>query len=270
MTTGDRADMAKNHVMRIGPLEGEKGRFFEYIVFPGREGRMQYFAADDDEALEAILGDYDAFDLVCEEQLAAVGARHGVSAGPLGDAGRHGLALFALDRFPGQPISALTEEMLVHHYATAARAFFESRVVDRPELDRPLRLTIDGTISFTTDLHVHRTMPDGQVVTMLMENADGIEGPVDPAALARYNRLVVVLHHRPAFILDALERAYGLEAIPVPWRVVQGVEEPTADMQLAILTTILAALSHLTPKTVRATGSLAISGFEINASIVYR
>ena len=246
--------------MRLGPLDQEGGVFYEYIVFPGRGGDDTYYAADDAAAIANILGDYQAQELVCEEGLTEVCHHFGIEAKPLSPIAALGLDLFAFDRFPGRPFQAITEETLVNQFCAMAKRHFEVLSQGREFLYGPLRLRVSGTVEFVTDLYLHQPEGEGDFFTLMMEKApvDAAQAPFPARLLQPYDRLSIARREGPAFIVDALRRAHGLDFIPVPWCIQKGKTGGVADMQLAVLLSTLDAISYL-----KKSGDIGISTYSI-------
>jgi hypothetical protein len=102
-------------------------------------------------------------------------------------------------------------------------------------------------VEFVTDLYLHQPEGEGDFFSLMMEKAqvDAAQGPVPAGLLQPYDRLSIARCQEPAFIVDALRRAHGLDFIPVPWCIRKGKTGGVADMQLAILLSTLDAISYL-------------------------
>lgn len=257
--------------MRLGPLDQEGGFFYEYIVFPGRDGNDAYYAADDDSAIANILHDYEAGELVCEEALAEAGKRFGIEAQPLSQIAAHGLALFALDRFPGKPFQSITEEGLIYHFCTTVSRYFAWLHTPREFALQPLRLHVSGTVEFVTDVYLHDSESAADFLSIMMEKADtaSTSDPVLPMELKQYDRMSVARYSTPGFIVDALRRAHGLDFIPIPSVVAKGESRPVTDMQLAILFSTLNAICFLENDSDIGSSEFSINGFQVNCKVCF-
>lgn len=263
--------MTRSHVMRLGPLDRKDGVFFEYIVFPGRGENQTYFAPDDRTGIEAVLDDYAPGELVCEDALAGAAAKFGIAAAPLDRIAAHGLALYVYDRVPGRPFQAITEQGLIYQFAHVVAQFRAAGIAD-DILDRPMRLQIEGTIEFVTDLYFHTDAGSPAMMTMMMEKAvvtgDAKIPPV--TRLEDYDRLWVDCLDGPAFALEALKRAHGLDVVPVPWCRQKGDVGPVVDMHLALLVAIFTAAADLTVAEDTALANFRIKEYEVRATVLYR
>jgi hypothetical protein len=261
--------MQQNYIMRLGPLDKPEGAFYEYIVFPGRPENNTYYGADAEAAIANILFDYRPEELVCEELLAEVGRRSGLAARPLSLIAAHGLALFALDRFPGRPFQDITEETLVYHFCAVAKRHFELLSDERAYLYRPLRLKVSGTIEFVTDVYLHPLQNEGDFISIMMEKAliDPTRESVEADALKPYDRISAARYATPAFIANALHRAHHLDFIPIPARRAKGETGRVADLQLAILVSTLNAISYLQESHDTGKSQFSIGKFQVNCDV---
>jgi hypothetical protein len=261
--------MRQHHIMRLGPLDREGGVFYEYVVFPGRQGKSAYYAADDESAIANILYDYEVSELVCEEGLAEAGGRFGIAAKPLSQIAALGLDLLAFERFPGAPFKSINEETLVHQFCTAAKQHFEVLSQGREFLYQPLRVRVSGAVEFVTDLYLHKLQGEGEFFSLMMEKAPAGLAPasVPVTLLQSCDRLWIARHQGPAFIADALRRAHGLDFIPVPWRTVKGKTAGVADMQLAVLISTLNAISCISERGDIGTSRYSIRQYWVDCAV---
>lgn len=262
--------MNQRHVMRLGPLEQEGGVLFEYIVSPPEGDNDTFYEKDDQSALARILDDYPAEELVCEPALAEAGRQAGLESQELSEYAAHTLALYALDRFPGDPFGAITADELVFHLCQATKRYFAWRGKPRTFALRPLRLQVSGTVEFVTDMYLFEPEDNAPFITIMMEKAQLPSGTtqVTPQQLETYGRMSVARYAEPAFMVDALQRAHGLDFIPIPSVFNKGQYRPVMDLQLTVMMLALNAICHLENEGDLGKSEITIKDFHVSCKVV--
>ncbi|MDK3073534.1 hypothetical protein QO034_10460 [Sedimentitalea sp. JM2-8] len=225
-----------HRLFAIGPLNGTdaaRGRI-AYFLFPGLPEQPSIFGNGLAEVLPRFLAGVDPADILAEPALKEDATALGLAVAPLDGATRSLLGGIALDiALPGA-FAEVRDDALIDAFAEAARDYAAVRPETWAEPFRTLRLDWDAAGPTQT-----ARVTQGPGLAIL--DADGGD-PDDPAA---FDGLGMVFAPGEAALCDALGRAYGLNAVPEPFRLRAGEKQPVDDPDLACLTAALMAVAAL-------------------------
>jgi hypothetical protein len=224
-----------HRLFSIGPLDGTdpaRGRI-AYFLFPGLPDQPSIFGNALADALPRFLSEIDPAEILAEPALAEDARALGLAVAPLDDATRSLLGGIALDiALPGA-FAEVRDDVLIDAFAHAARDFAAVRPEGWAEAFRNVELTWNADGQAQT-----ARITDGPGLAIV----DGDAAPDDPAA---FDGVGVVFAPGEAAIRDALGRAFGLSAVPEPFRLRDWAKHPVDDADLARLTAALAAIAAL-------------------------
>lgn len=225
-----------HRLFAIGPLDGTdvaRGRI-AYFLFPGLPDQPSIFGNSLADVLPQFLAGVDPADILAEPALKEDATALGLAVAPLDGATRSLLGGIALDiALPGA-FAELRDDGLIDAFAEAARDFAAVRPEAWAEAFRTVTLDWDADGPAQT-----ARVTQGPGLAIL--DTDGGDAD-DPAA---YDGLGMVLAPGEAAICNALGRAYGLTAVPEPFRLRAGAKHPVDDPELARLTAALMAVAAL-------------------------
>jgi len=234
-------------VFRLGPyIDADAGKPFNfYFVNPGRPGREVVTGSTDEEGIRALLGLYDADDLVVEPTLAEVARSLGVQSARFDDHAAHALGILAMERLPGAPLEQIDIEGVVYQLLRAAALM----QVTTPPPVLTFSVEVVGTVAvrgFGT-----ATFEEGHAAELCLFST------VEDQQRAGASDICTTVTHRsiPSLglrfssgdpvLIDALTRAFGLRAAPEPYLVTEDGPAKVGNLDLLILATILRAVTKL-------------------------
>lgn len=230
-------------VFRLGPLDKDDGQFFMYYVYPGKDDAWAFPAASDTQAFELILDVYKPAELCCEPALSSSAAAYGIDPAPFDDLRSHELSLMTYEHLADRPLREVKQEGLIYHFLNAVHAFTREKPWLNAASQPSIAIEFSGSLSFPTRCYV-RAGAEYPLFTLLLEPEEPGTPPAGSSIshALRSGHIGIELHHAPAFAVDALQRAYGMDGVPVPFVFRDGHREAVSDMQMALLITAMTAV----------------------------
>lgn len=233
-----KQELQEHFVFKLGPLDKSDGVFFVYYVFP---------APSDDYAVDRILETYDAENLVFEPKLKDIANEIGARVEEHSPNTAHELALMAYEHLHGSPVRKIKYDSLLYHFAQSVLNFYRSEPWNKSWSSQPLQIEISGNYEITSWCFIHPHSEDREeLFSILFEVVDNVdEFTTEFSSIKNRSRMTVLAKSEPEFAVGAMRRAHGLNFLPLPYILDNGVEILVTDLQISILTTALTALVSL-------------------------
>jgi hypothetical protein len=236
-------------IFKIGALPATKNS--AYFVYPGRERAETFFAPADQAALAAIRAAYSHEDLECEPQLAPAARELGLTEGAITPdrAAMIGLMTFEV-ALPGQ-FQEIKQTELVYQYGLACGEFWRAapwcfdcareilELVFRGDVREAVEAVIFGRTGEPSGLTMFPGSGSASRVDALYRQGLTDGGP-------NLSTLGVSFDADPAFAVDGMRRAFGLERFPVPVKLLSGDRVRLREDDLLALTIAQRAVANLT------------------------
>lgn len=257
--------MARQFVFGIGPVQATDGATSYFRVYPGEADKLVYVAPMAAAALARILHDYAAADLECEPALAEAAAAFGLPVGAIDDQRAHAIALAAFDVMDERLMGGVEREGLIFQFGRAAKRFLGSAPWRRTLAVRPMTIEVLGSMS----ARMTGVLFGAEVPGLgLFDDAGTLDAAVasmragDAGRAAALARLGVRLEDAPAFAVDAMRRAHGLDRVPIPLVVDRKRRRMPGDADIGTLAAAMIAVSLLEDGATVAHGTVRVEDVE--------
>ncbi|MCP4936304.1 MAG: hypothetical protein GY927_19390 [bacterium] len=260
--------MNKHFIFRLGPVDREEGDFFMYYVYPGKDDAWAFPAASDEQGLSLITEHFPVDDLVCEEALSESAKKFGIKVEAFDQGRSHELTMMAYEHLSGSPMHNVLQDSLVWHFAQSVNDFVKAKPWLRKNSGKPIKVEFQGNLNLDTLIFVHPDHQESSLSVLFeVEESEPAMLSTDFLELAHRAHMGVEFHQSPVFVLDALQRAHGLEVIPVPYVLLDGQRVFANDLQLGILIVVLTAVASLDDASEVANGKLELGDIQLLANV---
>jgi hypothetical protein len=247
-------------IVHIGPLIESSGKpgLTAYFLVPGNPEDPMALARNLADALPDLRRMAGGDPLACEPALEAQASRLGLAIAPLNREARDMLALIALDIADRSTFAEVGHDGLIGRFCEAAAAFEQALQPDWPPRWLEVRisgsptprmaLVLGGPGLAVLDTLADPSRADAQTPEAITDGLGAVFAPGDQA------------------IADALHRAFALRQVPQPFRVDQCNKFAVTDVELALLTAVLLAVSRL-PRDVTRTSHAHVEAEDITVEV---
>jgi hypothetical protein len=262
-----------NIVFKVGPLHTHGGNEFAYFVYPGKEGKQVFFGSDDKASLAHLLASYSSDSLVCEPQLSEACAEFHIGTRELTPDEANHLGVMTFNFALPHVFSRGVKPASIYQLATSS-AFFVKRspwttslsgntlvVAVTGSIKRRLQARILGGISGTPGLALYPNPEAVQQIITLFENHQMVRA-------SNIDLLGITLEDGPDYAIAAMQRAYGLQKLPVPLKLEGGIHVSIDDLDILTLAAALRAVASLEPGSGEAHGEVGVDKWKVSV-IVY-
>jgi hypothetical protein len=237
----------KHLIVRIGPFQRKTELKYHYVIAPGDYEYPMFRSENDENAFKNILKHYPASELTAEPLLAKIAKENNIEVQPYNDNARQAVGWEALRMYKSSPINEMNRKWTILPYLKCAQIL--ENLVDKksPEMVRfELKYVADLEFLAFAYLAIKDGLPNRlQIFNSLEEREQEIEAHKNNTyELINIPNIQVLFRKDDKVILEALNRAYSLESIPVP--VIRTDEARTVeDLEVMILTVAMDAVSQL-------------------------
>jgi hypothetical protein len=254
-------------VFKIGPVSSGQGVVNTYFVYPGAEGKHSFFGVDDRDVLAEIDAAYPGQAIECEPALASAGAAFGFGEGAFTPHRAHLLGMCTFDlALPGQ-LKAIEREGLIYQFGVACAKFWSASPWRFGFAQHTVEITFVGSIQRQAEARVLGAAGEEYGLMLYWEpsaiaRVKALYDAGRVAEAAGIDTLGVTFGDEPAFAVDGMARAYGLNCLPVPLKVQGGERVIVDDVDLLLLASALQGLSALSDEGVDGSGHVKVSDLE--------
>lgn len=256
--------MDKDFVFRIGPFESAEGLTYFYYVYPGQEEDFLFVANSDEEGFEKILENYSPDELECEPELAEIGAHYGIPVGELTLRRSYNILLMGLESLEEEHFREVSRGGLIYQFSGTAADFWQAQPWSHAFAKLPLQFVFDGSINLTLygfvmgegkqeyGLALYKTRED--LKTMIALARGGLLQ--DASDIDSFG---VLFHDEPPYAVHAMQRAHGIDKVPVPVMVQDKKRCFITDLDILALAAALEAVSVMDDGMEFATGRVSVA-----------
>lgn len=255
-------------VFKIDAMPGAAPDTTAYFVVPGRPGAQAIVAPDDGEAVRMLRRSYPGEALVFEPRLAQAARRAGYETDEITPERAHYIGLTAFDLALPGALKDVRNEGLVYQFGIAAARFHQVAPQQRPWANSALELAHSGAFGGRRRawlLGVDGGEP-GVATYAMPEGVSAVEHKLalGPPGLKKVDTIGVVFNRSMPFANDAMSRAYGVPALPVPIKVEQGRDAALTDRDLLLLAALLRAIAALPDDGAEGSGYVKVGDDELS------
>lgn len=255
-------------VFKIEAMPGAAPDTTAYFVVPGRPGAHAIVAPDDREAVRMLGRAYPGEPLVFEPRLGEAARQAGYETEEITRERAHYIGLTAFDLALPGVLREIRNEGLVYQFGIAAAQFHRAAPHRSPRAGRAIELAHSGAFGGRRRawlLGVDAGEP-GVATYALPEGVAEVERKLEqgPPGLKEVDTLGVVYNRSMPFANDAMSRAYGVPALPVPIKVEQGKDAALTDKDLLLLAALLRAIAALPDDGAEGNGYVKVGEDELS------
>jgi len=257
-------------VFRIGPIDTKQGPVSSYYVVPGRDKANAFVAPDDRAGLRQVAAAFAPEEIECEPALAAAAAELGIRPGEITPERAHAIGVVAFE-MAGKRIGLLEHEGLIYQLGKACAAFWKAKPWERPFAVHTLDVEISGAVDAELEgaimgrggtqfgLALYPEQGSRQRIRDLAAQGKQLEA----ASIAT---LGVGFVDGKEYLVDAMERAYGLRKLPQPFKIHEGDNVVLGDLDVAALAASLLAVVDMSDERPRARRGVRVGPIEVWAT----
>jgi hypothetical protein len=244
------------HVMKIGPIDFEKGSANAYVAF-GESGLEVALDATDDRGLAALRRRSRGEPLVCEPELSHCATEHGMAVAKLPAEALAVKAALAVSLDHG-PVMEHVAPQLVIELIVAVIEFAAAEPWNAFDPDEAIAIRfepdgreVEGCVmgqtgeQFGLALYHHK----GSIDRVMALSAEG-----RPEAARSLARTTVMISRDDSFAVDAVRAMTGVALAPLLFHVARGKPGPASEQDVAALVAALRAVTALSKNGRRASG----------------
>lgn len=237
----------KHLIIRIGPFHTKTKHNYHYVIAPGDYEYPMFRSENDENAFKNILKHYPASELTAEPLLTEIAKENNIEVQPYNDNARQAVGWEALRMYKSNPLNEVNRKWTILPYLKCAQIL--ENLVDKksPEIVRfELKYVADLEFYAFAYLAIKDGVPDRlQIFNNMEEREQEIDAHKNNTyELINIPNIQVLFKKDDKVILEALNRAYSLQSIPVP--VIRTFETRTVeDLEVMILTVAMDSVSQL-------------------------
>ncbi len=235
-------------IFRIGPLEFSENQAYFYYVYPWQDDNFFFIANSDEEGFEKILEAYTSSELECEPELAGVCTRHNIKIGEITPERAYNIMLMGLEAIEEQHFKDILRGGLIYQFGGAAADFWQSQPWNKAFAKLHLQFEFSGSVnSVFYGLVMGESRHEYGIA--LYKTREDLETMLDLARsdllgkATTVETLGVILQDEPLYAAHAMQRAYGLNKIPIPVVVQNGIRCFVTDLDILMLIAALEAVA---------------------------
>jgi hypothetical protein len=239
----------KQFAFKVGPLEPAT-RESAYFIYPGTPDHQVSMAPDDVSGLRDLLQWYKGGVLVCEPQLRTAAEQLGLECESYDVERAHALGMVSFDLVLAERLAQVEPQEIVYAYGTACAEYFRAASWNYAFAGRTVGLLITGSVKRRVEARI--LGPQGEQKGLVLFEPDSLSSLSQKTdakeiveALLRVGAIGCDFSDEPAYAVDAMRRAYGLDSFPAPIKLVAGKTEPLSSEDLLALSVALRAISAL-------------------------
>jgi hypothetical protein len=262
----------KKFIFRIGPLElsGEPNYF--YYVYPWENTHSFFIASSNEEGFERILEVYTSDDLECEPELAETGTTYNIASGEITPERAYNIILMGLEALEEEHFKNIERGGLIYQLGGATADFWQCQPWQKAFAKLHLQFNFTGSIDSILygfvmgktkheyGIALYRTYED---LKMMLELAR--RGSLEEAS--NIETLGVTLWDEPLYASHAMQRAFGVNRIPIPVVVHDNTRCFASDLDILILAAALEAVAVMNDNMQYATGRVTVEDLEVACRI---
>jgi hypothetical protein len=255
-------------VFKIGPVSSGQGTVNAYFVYPGIEDKYSFFGDDDYSVLAEIAAAYPGETIECEPKLATAGATLGFGEGAFTPHRSHMVGICTLDLALPRQLKGIKREGLIYQFGTACAEFCKASPWRYNFAQDTVQITFVGSVQKRAEAKVLGAA--GKEYGLIIFWGLGANARITTLRDARsvadaagIDVLGVTFTDEPAFAIDGMVRAYGLNRLPMPLKVQSGKLVTVDDIDLMLLATALQGLSALSDEGVDGSGHVKVADLEV-------
>lgn len=264
--------MPTHFLFRIGPIDTREGPVNCYYVIPGHEKANAFVARDDHAGLTQVVAEFKPDEVQCEPALASAAAKFGIMPGEITPARAHQIGMVAFEMALRGKVALLKHEGLFYQFGKAAAGFWTAQPWRHAFAEHTLDVEISGSVDARLEGAVLGRGGKEFGVTLYPEKGSRqrireLAAQGRQLAAATIATLGVGLSDGKEYLLDAMDRAYGLRRIPEPFKVHERMNVELGDLDIAALTATLLAVTDMTDEQPHARCGVRVGTIEVWSTV---
>jgi hypothetical protein len=237
-------------VFRIGPLQFSEELKYFYYVYPWQDDNSFFIAGSNEEGLNKILEIHNSNEIECESELEEICTRYGIPVGEITPERGYNILLMGLEAIEEQHFKDISRGGLVYQFGGAAADFWYSQPWNKAFAKLRLQFEFTGSVNSVRyglvmgggnqeyGIALYKTREDLKTILELARNEFLEEA-------AAFETMGVILKDEPSYAAHAIQRACGINKIPIPVLVQNAKRCFVTDLDILMLSTALEAISTM-------------------------